>query len=135
MTSTDDNIACLKELYQAYGEGNIEPVIAALDEDVRWCSMGSTGDLPWLGQCHGFEGVVNYFQTLAASITVNSYEPEYFVADGDRVVAIVSLSITHNATGRTSNFEKADVFRFRDGKILEFTEFYDTAGVAALCCP
>lgn len=135
MTSADDNVTLLRALYRAYGEGDIEPVIAALDEDVRWCSMGSTGDLPWLGQCHGFDGVVNYFQTLAENITVNRYEPAYFVADGDRVVAIVTLSITHNATGRSSTFEKADVFLFRGGKILEFTEFYDTAGVAALCCP
>ena len=132
MTIEDRNVERIKELYRQYGEGQIEPVIAALDEDVCWHSVGPDGYLPWCGRCVGREGVRRYFDTVRENVTVERYEPLYFVAQGDRVVAVINLSVRDNTTGRISDIDKVDIFRMRDDRILEFTEFGDMAAVASL---
>ena len=132
MSLEESNVDRIKELYRLYAAGEIDPVIDALHEDVRWCSAGSADQLPWLGQCYGRDGVIRYFETLRQNLSVERYEPKYFVAQGDRVVSVVELTVRDLNSGRGGALEKADVFRLRDGKILEFDEFYDTAGVAAL---
>ena len=55
------------------------------------------------------------------------FTPEEFIADGDRVVVLSSVAFRFRATGKVAESPKADVFRFRDGKIVEFFEFFDTA--------
>ena len=132
MTIEDDNVARIKELYRLYALGEVDPVFAALDDDVCWHSVGPQDFLPWTGQCTGKDGVRQYFEAVRAQVAVESYDPQYFVAQEDRVVAIVKLMVRDNETGRASLIEKADVFRLRDGKITEFTEFGDMAAVANL---
>lgn len=132
MSIEDDNVARIKDLYRQYAQGEIEPVFAALADDVCWHSVGPDDLVPWTGQCTGIEGVKRYFQSVRDHVTVESYEPQYFIAQGDRVVAIVKLQVRDNESGRASMIEKADVFRLRDGKIAEFTEFGDMAAVANL---
>jgi ketosteroid isomerase-like protein len=39
--------------------------------------------------------------------------------------------VTHELTGKTAQSPEADIFRFRDGKIVEFVEFFDTAAAVA----
>jgi ketosteroid isomerase-like protein len=132
MTPEDRNVARIRELYGLYAQGQIEPVLAALDESVCWRSVGPTGYLPWCGECTGQDGVRRYFEAVRDSVTVETYEPQYFVAQGDRVVAVIRLRVRDNATGRAETIDKVDIFRIRDGKIREFTEFGDMAAVAAL---
>jgi ketosteroid isomerase-like protein len=47
------------------------------------------------------------------------------------VVALCDVSFRHKRTGKVATSPKVDVHRFRDGKISEFFEYYDTAGLAA----
>ena len=57
------------------------------------------------------------------------YVVDEFIAQGNRVVALASCSFRNKKTGKTLNTAKADIHGFRDGKICEFFEFYDTAQV------
>ena len=56
------------------------------------------------------------------------YRVDEYIAQGDRVVALGQVSFKHKKTGKTLATPKADFHKFRDGKISEFFEFYDTAG-------
>jgi len=40
-----------------------------------------------------------------------------------------------NATGKTFEAPKVDVWRLRDGRAVEFYEYYDTAGLAKAASP
>ena len=59
------------------------------------------------------------------------YTADEFVAQGDRVVMLGSCEWKHRGTGKTVKTPKADVIRMRDGKIVDFMEFYDTAAAIA----
>ena len=53
------------------------------------------------------------------------------IAQDDRVVVVSRVAFKSRITGKVAQSPKADIFRFRDGKIVEFIEFFDTAAAAA----
>jgi uncharacterized protein len=50
-----------------------------------------------------------------------------FVADGDVVVVRGSCAWRHKRTGKEVDSPKIDFWRFRDGKAIEYYEYFDTA--------
>jgi len=57
------------------------------------------------------------------------------IAEGDRVAVIGSTSWTCNATGNSVETPKVDVWKFKDGRAVEFYEYFDTARVFAAATP
>ena len=55
----------------------------------------------------------------------------HYVAEGDRVVAIITTSWRNKATGKVCETPKVDVWRFQDGRAIEYYEYYDTARMMA----
>jgi uncharacterized protein len=60
------------------------------------------------------------------------YRVDEYIAQGDRVVALCHCSFKNKRTGKILGTPKADFHKFRDGKICEFFEFYDTAQAIAV---
>ena len=52
-------------------------------------------------------------------------------AQGDRVLALGSCAFRNKGTGTVLDTPKSDFHKFRNGKICEFFEFYDTAHAMA----
>jgi ketosteroid isomerase-like protein len=59
------------------------------------------------------------------------YTTEPFAVDDDRVVMLGRTSWRNRHTGRHFDTPKVDLATFRDGRVVEFLEFYDTAMVLA----
>ena len=76
-----------------------------------------------------------YFQGLARDWSMNFFRMDRFVAQGAMAVAIGECSFTNRHTGKTVTTPKVDVFRFLHGKIVEVSEFYDTAQTIAAARP
>jgi ketosteroid isomerase-like protein len=135
MTIEDDNVALLKRLYAGWNDtrgGSIADMFASMADDVEWHSLASGGAGLEFSRCCTSKGdVERYFGELAADWAMNYYDIEEFVAQGERVVAIGRCSWTHRRTGKQIESPKADVVRIRDGKIVAFMEFFDTAQAAA----
>lgn len=131
MTNVDSNVAMLQEAYRRYAEEGIGPVLDHLTDDVVWCSFGPC-DLPWCGQHVGRDGVSSFYEQLKGALSIEQYNVHQVIAQGDWVVALATVTAQFRESGRTETFEKADVFRIRDGRISEFREYYDTAKAMAL---
>jgi ketosteroid isomerase-like protein len=63
------------------------------------------------------------------------YRVDEYVAQGDRVVAIGFTSWRNKLTGKIAATPKIDIWRMKDGKAVEFSEFYDTARLYAASEP
>ena len=63
------------------------------------------------------------------------YRIEDYVAERDRVVAIGSTSWKNKLTSKIVTTPKIDIWRMRAGKVVEFSEFYDTAQLYAASQP
>lgn len=130
MTVEADNVALLKNLYSAWsGEGgNPGEFLEYLADEVCWRSLsnGAPG-MEFTNECNCKNGVMKYVEEVFDKWSMNYYRVKEFVAQGDRVVVISECSWTSKLTGKTVETPKVDLWRLKDGKIVDFFELYDTA--------
>jgi ketosteroid isomerase-like protein len=82
MTEAIDNVVYLKSLYQAFANGDVPTVLAAMDEDIEWNEAEGNPhnlDHPFVGSSAVVEGV---FARIANDIDGFEIRPERFIAPG-----------------------------------------------------
>jgi uncharacterized protein len=135
MASPSDNVAKLKAAYEGWDKSKGKDTtmwMSLFAENVRLRSLaaGRPG-LEFTLDCHSGRDVVRYFEGLTADWEMMHYTTNEFAVDGERVVMLGSTSWKHRKTGRVFNTPKVDLVTFRDGRIVEFFELYDTEMVLA----
>lgn len=101
-----------------------------LADDVRLHSVGPA-DLPWAGLHEGRDAVHAYLQAIEGASTVEGYTPEHAIGDGEWLILLGTLRVRVKGDQEAADYPKVDAIRFRDGKIVEFREYYDTATALA----
>ena len=86
-----DNLNVVKDTYLAYRDRDIPALLNCLADDVKWFSLGPPDIIPTAGTRYGRRQVEQYFATLEDAEEVGSPEPQEFIAEGDKVVAIGDL--------------------------------------------
>ncbi len=116
-----------REFYVRIGRGDVEGVLDLMSEDVKWKIPGPPA-IPYSGTYQGKRGVRDFFDLLYANEDLQSFVPAEFIVDdqNSRVCVIGSETAKAINTGKTFSAEWAEVFRFRDGLIVEFQEHIDT---------
>jgi ketosteroid isomerase-like protein len=71
--------------------------------------------------------VAEFFKQLAEAEDFSHFAPNEFIAEGDRVIALGSSTATIKETGKTFKTDWVHVFTVKNGKITNFTEFFDNA--------
>ena len=127
--SDQDNVRIVQDAYDAFKRGDIEGLLKLLAADVEWTTPGPTEIMPAAGTRRGPEGVAEFFKTLSEQEDVELFEPQEYIAQGDKVVAISKYRGRVKATGRTADADLVHVFDIKDGKVKRFREFFDTASV------
>lgn len=139
--SNDDNdyVRTLREVYREWNDSkgtSSKRWLEILADDVCLKSLaGGAEGMEFSRQCHCKEDVLRYFAELAQDWEMVHYTVDEFIAEGDRVVMLGSCGWRARATGKIVSTPKADFIRFRDGKVVEFIEFYDTAAAIAANTP
>jgi uncharacterized protein len=126
-SDTERNLDIIRGVYERYTAGDLEAIISSLASDVVWRSVGPPGQLRFAKVQQGCDGVRAYFQALTEDWEMLGYKVNEFIAQNDRVVALSDACLCHKQTGKIVATPIADVFRLRDGKIVEFCEFFDSA--------
>jgi ketosteroid isomerase-like protein len=129
--SEQENVRLVQELFHAFGRGDAAALISMLSEDVAWFIPGPTDVVPYAGERHGHEGVMQFLAAMGGSVDFERFEPREFVAQNDKVIALGFERARVKATGRTFDNPWALVFTVRDGKVSEFRSYEDSAAVAA----
>ena len=116
--------------------GSVDHWMGLLDENVDFRSLAAGADPgPFTATRSNRDQAGQYLAELVGGWTMLHYTINHYVAEGDRVVSIGSTAWTNKKTGKTVETPKVDVARFRDGKIIEFFEYYDTAKLYAAATP
>jgi ketosteroid isomerase-like protein len=79
------------------------------------------------------DDALGYFSDLARDWSMVHYRMDEYIADGDRVVALGECCWKHRHTGKVVTTPKADVWRFDNGRAVDFYEYYDTLQAASAC--
>jgi ketosteroid isomerase-like protein len=130
--STKENIMntnanAVREIYEAFGRGDIPAILAKLDENVEWEYGISTREVPWLQPRRGRTGAGEFFESLAA-IEFHSFVTKAILEGENVVVALVDLSFTVKKTGKkVVEEDETHVWRFNNtGKVVRFRHCADT---------
>lgn len=124
-----DNVGIAKKMYADFGKGDIPAVLSAMSDDIVWIIPGPPS-LPYSGVRHGKQEWMSYLQGLG-SADILSFEAREFIPSGDKVIVLGTESLKVKATGKVATEEWAQVLTFRDGKLIHFRSYDDTAGAEA----
>lgn len=121
------NSELVKGIYEAFGKGDVPAVLGAFDAGIEWNEAeGYTyaeGN-PYVGPQRVAEGV---FMRVVSEIDNFSVTPENIIDGGDTVVAEGRYRGTMKATGAPIHAQFAHVWHVRDGKVVRFQQYTDTA--------
>jgi ketosteroid isomerase-like protein len=121
------NIAFVQDLYAAFGKGDVPTIISGLSPDVAWHSGGRASDYPGFGPRKGHKQVQEFFQVVAENNDFQHFSPREFYATDDKVFVLGDYAMTLKKSGKTFSSDWIHVFTIRDGKVVGFREFLDTA--------
>ena len=119
------NTEIAKKAYEFFGSGDIQGLLNLYSDDIKWTTP-KIENAAYSGSREGKEALVEFFEKLAESEEFSQFEPKEFIAEGDKVVVLGEFAATVKATGNTYSAEWVHVTTFKDGKITEFQEYFDT---------
>ena len=88
------NVDTVKEMYEAFGDGEIAAILDKLDEKVEWDTQYESAAAPWLEPRRGRESVAGFFEALAP-LQFTKFEPHTMAADGTKAVGVIHIQADH----------------------------------------
>jgi uncharacterized protein len=124
-------------VYECFGRGDMPGLLAFVADDVDWGSGSSAPDadlVPMLARGRGHGAVAHYFSGVA-DLAFERFEPIRFLVDGDVVLTELAVEVVHRGTGKRLAFGEIHHFTVRDGKVVRYSNFVDTAALIELYRP
>lgn len=130
---SDANIAIVKDIYAAYGRGDVAAIMQHISDDLEhFAVVADRQAAPWHIQIAKKQDVPRFFQALAGSCEFTRFEPRDFAAGGDYVYCTVSFDSTFRHNGRKLSVDNVmHRFKLKNGKVVEWRGTEDTALIAA----
>jgi uncharacterized protein len=122
------NVEATKKAYELFQRGEVPTLIKDLvDDTCIWISPGPCGKLPWAGTFRGKQEIANFFARVGENLEFSEFAPREMIEQGDVVVVLGTSSGRAKTTGKTVTDNWAHVLRYRQGKVVFFQEYVDTA--------
>jgi ketosteroid isomerase-like protein len=124
---SNDNVNVVRGMYQAFATGEIPTIIAALDPQVDWWEAENfiyADKNLYVGPNAVLHGV---FMRIAQEWDGFAVSPKEVLDAGETVIGHGYYSGTYKETGEVVRAQFAHFFTFRDGKIIKFQQYTDTA--------
>lgn len=135
MSIESENLLIMRAVYRTWSESlgeNIEHWIDVMDDPVRFDSIGGgEPGLDFSRACKSKADVRRYLVELVRDWKMIHYTVDELIAQGDRVVMLGRCGWTYRKTGKSIESPKADFIKLRNGRVIEFLEFFDTAKALA----
>ncbi len=130
MTEQERNKQTVARIYNiCWNEGNMNEIDNIFDENVKHGQFLEG----WPTGREGFKTLVNFWRAAFPDIHEDAIE---LIADGDKVASRFRLQGTHQGdfygipgTGRKIDIFGAEVFKFENGKVVDYIYHEDTLGL------
>jgi ketosteroid isomerase-like protein len=122
----------IQSLYEAFGRGDADTVLGALDAHVQWNEAEGSplaADNPYVGPQQVGEGVIGRLVGDYEGFTVT---PRTYVAEGNDVVVLGRYTGTRKDSGQTLDAQFVHHWTVEDGRVMRFQQYTDTAQWSAL---
>jgi uncharacterized protein len=125
-----DNVTLIRNIYEAFGNGDVKTILDSIDQNADWINYGPA-TVPYTGTRKGHAQVLEFFQAIDSSTTGGKVVADTFIAQGDLVVATGRYQAVVRGTGAQIDSPIAHVFTVRNGKVVRWEGYSDSAHVAA----
>ncbi len=126
-TASSANKALLSRCYDAYADSDPQPLVSLFDDEASYNAVARCTEFSFAGPCHGRSAVLDNIARIHADYDLEKYTVTHMIAQDDMVAVHADVGFRYKSTGNLVAIDKVDLFRMRDGKIIEFNEFFDTA--------
>ena len=123
----EGHVSIVRGMYEAFARGDISGVIAALHPQIEWLEAENfiyADGNPYIGPQAVLEGV---FMRIAAEWEGFRVAPKEILDAGDTVVGHGYYSGRYRQNGRSVRAQFAHLFSFREGQVVRFQQYTDTA--------
>lgn len=127
------NEQLVRDLYASFAAGDAAGVLGAFHPEIVWMeaeNINYADGNPYVGPQAVGEGIFGRIMTEWDNFTVS---PEKLVDGGDTVVAMGRYRGVYKATGLPLNAQFAHAWTIRDGQVVGFQQYADTAQFARVC--
>ena len=121
------NVETVKALYECFGRGDIDGILARLDPDVEWEHDWGSAPLKWYRPRRGRAEVPGFFSDVLGDFEFVRFEPVAFL-EGDNMVAVpIHLEVVVKANGRRIRDLEAHLWTFgADGLVTRIRHLIDS---------
>ena len=127
MTDRKTIEAVIDRCYAARQKGDIGTLMSAFDADAVFELAGSKELVAAVGAVRGHPDIRTTLTGLIAAFDFIHRDISSMVIDGERAAVHSRATMKFVPGDRTFTTDLLDSFHFKDGKIVELTEFADTA--------
>ena len=123
----NDNLELIRNLYAAFARGDGPAALSSMDSTIVWNEAENfpyADGNPYVGPASVAEGV--FFRLATEWDDFQAVPAEFFDA-GDTVVVTGRYRATYKATQASLDAQFAHLWRVRDGKVVAFQQYTDTA--------
>ena len=110
------SVKTMQDLYAAFGRGDILVVLGGMDSEIEWREAENNPYQP-----------SGAFLKLGGEWDGFTVTPHEFHDAGDTVIVETRYTGTYKATGKSLDAQATHVWRLRDGKVVSFQQYVDTA--------
>jgi len=122
MSIEDQDVQVVQHLYEAFGRGDIPAVLNLIDSSATWVNPYGKGHFPgqWGKPCRGHDEIAKFFQAVNEAIEVRGFNPYDFIAQGDKVVALINWNGVVRQSGKPFDALLVHIWTLRAGKIVDY---------------
>ncbi|MEN3295615.1 MAG: uncharacterized protein V7642_4868 [Burkholderiales bacterium] len=121
-----ENKLLVMQGYQKFNDKDIDSLLEMFTDDIEWEGARSE-HIPFSGVYHGKQQAAQYFKLLDQAQEAQQFEPQEFIAEGDKVVVFGQSRWTVKSNGNTYESPWAHILTIRNGKVARFQQYYDSA--------
>lgn len=133
-SDSDQNVRIINQLYNAFQSGDVDTILGLMDDEVIWFAPGPSR-IKFAGTFHGKDGVRKFFDIAIENLEVLAQEVKGYLIGPDTVGVMGYEHMKVKSTGRHYESDWIHLYTLRDGKIVAFEEYVDTAAQAAAFDP
>ena len=126
--STNEKTAA--RLYECFTAGDIDGLLALLDPKIEWELVGPE-EIPYFGKYTGLDQVRMFFEQLGSHLEVERFDLDTLTPTVSGTVAQGSERACFVTNGACYEMRWCHVIEMRDGLIVRFTDYLDTAPMLA----
>ena len=123
--NTQDVIDRLRFNFEQFAEGNQQPFIDFLAEDVV-IKLPLPTNVPWHGTHTGKDKMAWYLEQVADAMEFEAFELIDVFGSGESFAVHMHERVRLKSTGKYVEHDEIFLYRIKDGLITEYQEFADT---------